>query len=271
MSGEPDSTEGTSGSGRRSPTQNSGIDSVDTTSTIETGVEDVGHRTFLNKSALAKEPASQDYFHDTVEDLDSAPVDGSKEPSNIGVDHIGDTLVSKAASTQDFSLCDKAPSTSAEVKKIPGWKGWLRSASSSNANVFRLDLKRRTISTESQVKTVLSVPESAGTILPAFNAIKLNAKDNDHPMWHALSDVVQSTRPKELLESSQILRLDFPDALRGLLWQHVSNSKNTDLESVFLDLKTDVSAQSTKQIQKDLQRMSKSWVKKLDKNVSELE
>lgn len=171
-----------------------------------------------------------------------------------------------------LSIAPRTPGAEAPaVKKAPGWKGWLRGASSSTSTSFRLDLGRKSpISPQlNTARAVVTSSQSCNNVstIELFEKLRASAPlDGPTIDWAFYDDILRGDSPREISGMHQKIRMGIPDELRGLVWQTLAKSKDVELENVFQSLVQDPTYRYEKQIKKDIARMSKSWDKQIRKD-----
>lgn len=174
------------------------------------------------------------------------------------------------ASTPGVSDRASFPELSSTTK-IPGWKGWLRTASSSN---FRSSSRPDSIaraSTLSSRSPDKSKSHARPALLDMFTLAKesssVSSPDHERIDWDFFEGIVQNN---EFVDSPTIriaIRAGFPGQLRSIIWQTLLESKSIELGNVFSELHGSQS-EFEKQIKKDVGRMGKAWQKALNIDVS---
>lgn len=171
--------------------------------------------------------------------------------------------ISSVATTPEITSRDSfQQSSSSAQKRRPGWKGWLRSASSATINPVRADPVRKQLSGTASSQS----SERFQMLETSFQKVRSEVNDNLELDWAYYEKLLLSPSPRELLQSSPYIRVGVSDHFRGFLWQAACQSKSQDIEDVFAELKLEPSSAEDKQISKDLSRMNKAWLKLLDKH-----
>lgn len=107
-----------------------------------------------------------------------------------------------------------------------------------------------------------------GSPREALEALKLRLHLNNDPAyetidWSTYELIVHAEHPKSLPSLRNLIQTGLPDSLRGIVWQCLTDSKNAELEAVYTDL-VDEKSEADRQIKKDVQRLSKAWIKALE-------
>jgi hypothetical protein len=141
-----------------------------------------------------------------------------------------------------------------------GWKGWLRSASTSAPSFSR---RSTTITTTSIIS---ESTHDSSDLMARFEKVKEMQTNGEYESgvdWQFWATVIASDRPRETEGIRQRIHAGIPDAIRGIVWQALSGSKDEALEQLYLEL-DNKETDFDKQIKKDTTRMNKSLLKSLE-------
>ncbi len=132
--------------------------------------------------------------------------------------------------------------------------GWLRNASvNTTSRSFSLSLKSKD-----------SLPASAALedIRPESYCHKV--LETGEPGIEFWTELLQSQNPRKCPDLGKNVQLGLPSYTRGVIWQVLCSSKNSELEAVYRDLAKERTCGYEKQIRKDLSRtFPKSLLKAL--------
>lgn len=207
-------------------------------------------------SSSTESVANQGYFDAeaiAVEEQDSSAMPSPPERSIASPQSVPSlTIVDQAATKADSS----ETVTSTPKRSTAGWnmKGWLRSASSSSGSGLRLEPQR---------KSVISSTSTESSLTDALNQLRASQESQDEIDWSIYERLLQTERPISSPEFTSLLLGGMPAPLRGLVWQAMTGSKNTELEAVYSALLGEKGSFEN-QIKKDVQRMSRAWLKSSD-------
>lgn len=249
------------------------IESDQVNGTLDTSAQELDHMTAIGKEAESQTDSSaasvDGYFDADVlppEDSQQHELDSSSlEASAISATPSSPSVVSH--STTIAQVLVPAQSTSSSRRLTPGWnmKGWLRSSSS--ASVLGRDSPRKSATQDAtSLHTHLDLP--ALPMAQALANIRQGLEDSHNPSfdtidWPFFTRVIELENCRADPDLRISIQRGLPGALRGLIWQSVMHSKNTELETVYAELLSEKSDYD-RQIKKDVQRMSKLWMKSLE-------
>lgn len=176
---------------------------------------------------------------------------------------VGGVPVGAVLAQQEETPAAFPPKPTNGTRKIPGWKGWLRSASSTSSVTL---LGRTSLPLQDKATLANSSSNSSNMLGNALASMKQSVNQAENIDWDLYEAISANENPSTMLEKVAIQVV--PESLRGLLWQVAADSKNVDLEHVYSELKLAESSMAYKQIQKDLNRTSKVWLKAISRTVN---
>lgn len=212
------------------------------------------------------EPEKGDYFTKKESESHAVAADSATGETSLESD-----ILSAEATKPGTPEPVSPDNVTSATKKVPGWKGWLRSASASSAsNTSRPNSLIRKVTSTTPLPTVHddSNPQTRSPLLSIFSAAKdsMVLSEREESEWNFYREIVQGEQLTDVPAVRAAVRAGFPEKIRGVLWQALTNSKSSELDRVFQELHNTNSG-FDKQVKKDISRMPKVWHKAFEKKV----
>lgn len=212
-------------------------------------------------------PETTDYFNTTEPETHDVSPDCETGATSLESDILS-TESQIPTSPEPSPLFDSVST----AKKVPGWKGWLRSASSTAASTAsRPTSLIRKVTSPAPVPTLQdSTKQALSSLIDRYNVIRdsLSLSEQEIIDWDFYKEIVESEQPPDTLALQTAIRAGFPEQIRGILWQALMNSNSVDVDKTYSELQS-TSSTFDKQVKKDIGRMPKVWHKALDKRTAE--